>query len=87
MWARKQINFAQHEAGRYLESLFERAAIDKLKALDFSREPVDQSRRVSDPYSDHKRRAYDDLARARAVLGDDSFKLLDLALSVRPRTS
>jgi hypothetical protein len=87
LYARHHIAHHQFEAGRHLESLFERSAVTPLRAMDFSHEPVDGGRAFADPFNDRQRNAGDKLAEVRAVLGDDDFKLVTLALRDRVKLS
>jgi hypothetical protein len=81
--ARGRIKHHHFKTGRDLEEAFERASITGVKAMDFSKEPVDGGRGFSDPYNDAKRRAGDFVAHAQRALGDSAFRLVQLALQER----
>jgi len=81
--ARNKIGHHQYSAGRELESAFERASVTGLKAMDFSREPVDGGKGFNDPYNDAKHRAGNSVAHAKRTLGDSGYRLLEMVLRER----
>jgi hypothetical protein len=83
LMARNKIQHHQMEAGRELESAFERASVTGVKAMDFSREPVDGGKGFNDPYNDAKHQAGNFIAHAKRHLGDSGYRLLEMILRER----
>jgi hypothetical protein len=82
--ARRQIAEHHYRAALELQGLFEAAEIGGgVKAMDFTREPVDGGRHIREPYSDRNRRAADDIDAVRKALGREDFGLLQLILAER----
>jgi hypothetical protein len=81
--ARDRIKHHHFKAGRDLEDAFERASVSGVKAMDFSREPVDGGTGFSDPYNDAKRCAGNFVAHAKRTLGESAFRLLEWLLRDR----
>jgi hypothetical protein len=73
----------QLAVARHIEQAFERSQVGGVKAMDFSREPVDGGQIARDGYHDGHKRAYETLAKARQALGADTYKLIETVLRDR----
>jgi hypothetical protein len=76
MLARKQIDLAQHEAGREWQRYWEDAAIGSVRAIDPTKEPVDGKGPVHVPFSDLQRKAMLKLREVALVLGYEGDRLV-----------
>jgi hypothetical protein len=80
---RNQLAPHLYNAGLELQRLFEAAEIAGVKAMDFTREPVDGGTHIREPYSDRHRKAADDIADIKGRLTRDEFSILKLVLAER----
>lgn len=76
LWARRQIEFHQYEAGREWQRHWDASAIGGLKAADTTIEPVDGGGGIPDTLTDRVLRAVKALARADRDLGLEGRYLL-----------
>lgn len=80
MHARNQITEHQYAAGRKWQAAFETAGIGRIKAMDTTQEPVDGGGRFSDPMTDRRLRAFNDLKRWNGALGKAGAQLVNHVL-------
>lgn len=83
LFARKQIKEHQYAVGHYTQNLFELAEPAGVRAMDFSKEPVDGRGVSTDSGSDAQRRASLRLQQARQCLGTRGYALVRAVLSDR----
>lgn len=83
MHARNQITEHQYAAGRKWQAAFETAGIGRIKAMDTTQEPVDGGGKFSDPMTDRRLRAFNDLRRWNASLGAAGVRIVALVLTER----
>jgi hypothetical protein len=76
MLARRQIDLAQHEAGREWQRYWEDAAIGSVRAVDPTKEPVDGKGPSPTPFSDLQRKAMLELRHVAIVLGWEGDRLV-----------
>lgn len=70
------IGAEQHKAGEKFRRLYETAGGSGVKAMDYTKEPVDGGN-VSDGLTDLKIRSAKELARAHDVLGQQGYRLVE----------
>jgi hypothetical protein len=68
MFARRQIDQAQYDAGREWQRLTEQTEVGNIRAIDTTKEAVDGGR-FPEPLSDNAARAFKELNRAHGLLG------------------
>ncbi|MFC7399571.1 hypothetical protein ACFQU1_20370 [Chelatococcus sp. GCM10030263] len=73
--ARRRINDAEYEAGRWFRGVYERASIGPLTAIDPTKEAVDGGR-FAEPLSDATMRAAQELRGTVSVVGAQGYLLL-----------
>lgn len=75
MLAHKQVSETQAKAASRFRQLYEAAGSSDLKAMDYTKEPVDGGG-IPDIISDRKMRAAKELAEVHALLGIEGFRLV-----------
>jgi hypothetical protein len=83
LYARKQIDKAQFDAGDKYQKLCEWAEVTPVKAMDPTKEPVDGRGAIKHPYSDRQKKAASELARLDAALGKAGQRLCRQVLTER----
>lgn len=84
MLSRGQIDVCQFEAGRLWQKYREQSEIGGLKAMDFTREPVDGGPGFPEPITDDQRKAVGKLIEARRHLGSYGADLIESVLCYNP---
>lgn len=84
LFARKQIDECQYEAGRYVQGLFEATSLGSVHSIDPLQEAVDGGGGgTGEPITDRHLKAGKALQRARLTLGARSYELMRAVLSER----